>query len=356
MVRFPAGYQHLAPAGAGRGAVTDRLVSFVDFAPSILSLLGLPIPQHMQGEPFLGPSAARPRQYVFGARDRVDEAFDLARSVRDRRWLYIRNYMPHLSWAQPEAFSDQSEFRRELVRLAAEGKLNQVQMLRAGPARPAEELYDTAADPHQVRNLADDRRHHSTLKRMRAAHHQWELATRDIAFMPESEIAARTADRTAYELRGDPEQYPLERLLSGASSIGLDICQAPEMLADSNSAMRYLGAIGIRAMGASCPVSAEDLAGRLDDGSASVRIEVAGALCITEAESAPRALAVLTAALTGPDLHAAVHAARTLQLLGEKARPALPAMRQMLKKAADTSDDPHMFIRFALEPAVKKLE
>ena len=154
LVRFPAKYRHLAPANPG--AATDRLVSFVDFAPSILSLAALPIPKHMQGQPFLGPAATAPRQYVYGARDRVDEAFDLSRSVRDKRWLYIRNYMPHLSWAQPEGYSDQSAFRCELLKMAAEGKLNEAQMVYAGPRREIEELYDTVADPHQVRNLAEE--------------------------------------------------------------------------------------------------------------------------------------------------------------------------------------------------------
>lgn len=358
LVRFPAKYRHLAPANAG--TTTDRLVSFVDFAPSILSLAALPIPKHMQGQPFLGPAATAPRQYVYGARDRVDEAFDLSRSVRDNRWLYIRNYMPHLSWAPPEGYSDQSAFRRELRKMAAEGKLSEEQMLRAGPIRLAEELYDTAADPHQVRNLANAREHRAVLAQMRTAHIEWELATRDLGFMPESEMALRTATRTAYELRNDTEQYPLEWLMHRRHSVGARICPVPLMLEHRDSAIRYWGAVTARASavlrihGDSSIISRQLLVERLDDPSASVRIEVAGALSDQQHDPDPRALNILTAALTGPDLHAAVHAARTLQLLGEKARPALPAMREMLKKAADTPGDPHMFIRFALEPAVKQ--
>ena len=62
--------QHLAPGKPG--TTTDRLVSFVDYAPTVLNLLGQPIPEAMQGEPFLGPNAAKPRRYVYGHRDRVD--------------------------------------------------------------------------------------------------------------------------------------------------------------------------------------------------------------------------------------------------------------------------------------------
>ena len=121
LIRFPQKWAHLAPGPAG--SVSDRLVSFVDFAPSVLSLCGLKGLPQFQGTAFLGADAGRAREYVYGARDRVDEAFDLSRSVRDGRWLYIRNFMPHLSWMQPEGYSDQSAFRRDLKRLFAEGKL-----------------------------------------------------------------------------------------------------------------------------------------------------------------------------------------------------------------------------------------
>ncbi len=42
LVRFPKKYQHLAPALPG--STTDRLVSFVDFAPTVLSLAGIDVP------------------------------------------------------------------------------------------------------------------------------------------------------------------------------------------------------------------------------------------------------------------------------------------------------------------------
>src|SRR5688500_1986456 len=120
LIHFPPKWRHLAPAEPG--ATTNRLVSFVDFAPTVLSLAGVPIPRHMQGTAFLGTAAGSPRDFIYTARDRVDEAFDTARAVRDNRWLYIRNYRPDLSWAPPEAYSDTSTSRRELLGLARDGK------------------------------------------------------------------------------------------------------------------------------------------------------------------------------------------------------------------------------------------
>lgn len=91
VVRFPKKYRHLAPAEPG--STTRRLVSFVDFAPTVLSLAGLEIPGHMQGRPFLGVKTGQPRRYVFAIRDRVDEVYEMSRTVRDERFQYIRNYV-----------------------------------------------------------------------------------------------------------------------------------------------------------------------------------------------------------------------------------------------------------------------
>ena len=115
MIRFPEKYKHLAPAAAGE--TVDRLVTFVDFAPTVLSIAGAPVPEALQGETFLGPEVSPKPEFVYGFRDRVDEVFDLSRSIRSERYLLIRNYMPHLSWMQPEGYSDTSTFRQELCLL-----------------------------------------------------------------------------------------------------------------------------------------------------------------------------------------------------------------------------------------------
>jgi arylsulfatase A-like enzyme len=141
MIRVPARCQHLAPyAPGGR---TDQLVSFVDFAPTVLSLAGLATPPHMQGQPFLGGQATSPsrvegvppsnrgqdardtttpaREYIFATHSRVDEAYDMSRCVRDKRYKYIRNFMPHLPYVQPSDYCDQAEIMQELRRVAKEG-------------------------------------------------------------------------------------------------------------------------------------------------------------------------------------------------------------------------------------------
>jgi arylsulfatase A-like enzyme len=357
LIRFPKKFQHLATDLPGQ--VTDRLVSFVDFAPSVLSLCGVPVRAHMQGEPFLGPKAAKPRQFVYGARDRVDEAFDLSRMVRDRRWLYVRNYMPHISWNQPEGYSDQSEFRREIARLAVAGKLNATQMTYAGPTKPLEELYDSDADPHQVHNLAGDPRYSAVLERMRQLHRTWLLETRDLSFATEEQWAARAGKAPPFQFRDRPEKYPLERILAAAELVGRPTALAKQvqLLRDGDSAVRYWAAVGLHAAGQGAAPARDALADALRDDSPSVRIEAAAALASLDREPNAQCLKVLTAALQSNQPDAAVRAARQLQLLGDKSRPVWPEMRKVLEKAKTGSDDTSLYLRFTLgaalgEPAV----
>src|SRR5262249_34254237 len=72
--------------------VPENLVAFIDFAPTVLTIAGTKPPERMQGRNFLSDSVMKKRQYVFGARDRMDETFDRIRAVRDKRFKYIRNY------------------------------------------------------------------------------------------------------------------------------------------------------------------------------------------------------------------------------------------------------------------------
>ena len=125
IIHFPERYRHLAPAPPG--SAIDRLVGFVDIGPSVLSLVGLEIPKHIQGVPFLGPHAGEPRQYLYGIRDRMDERYDMSRTVRDARYKYHRNYFPCRPFAPWLDYMEKLATMQEWRRLDAEGKLSGVQ-------------------------------------------------------------------------------------------------------------------------------------------------------------------------------------------------------------------------------------
>jgi arylsulfatase A-like enzyme len=346
VVCFPEKYRHLAPAAPG--VTCDRMVSLVDFGPTVLSLVGLPIPPPMQGVAFLGAAAGAPRQYVYGARDRVDEVSELSRSVRDNRYLYLRNYMPDLSWNQPESYSDQLELRREITRLADEGKLNEAQLTYAGPNKPAEALYDTQEDPWQIKNVADGPPYRPVLERMRKALHDWQVECRDLGFIHEWQAWKMSeGGRPLCEAARDEKDYPLQRVLDTADRVGRQgqTGEFVRRLSDADPTVRYWAAIGLRVAGRDA-AAAEALRKALQDPSLPVRIEAAGILAAQYEDR--EALQLLAGVIRGTDEHAVLHAARTLQLLGEKARPVLPAMREAMGQGSDYS-------RWSLAAAVAKL-
>jgi len=208
IIHVPAKWRKLAmpenPNAVKPGTVSDDLIAFIDFAPTMLSLAGIKIPDHIQGKAFLGSQKAESRRYIFAARDRMDEAYDLIRAVRDKRYKYIRNYMPHLSRGQDINYMNQMPTMQEMRRLNAEGRLEGPQKQYFEPTKPVEELYDTATDPHEVKNLAGDPKYKDVLRRMQVIHAKWVRETRDMGLIPEPEFDEMKRPGGKYEKTAKP--------------------------------------------------------------------------------------------------------------------------------------------------------
>lgn len=186
MIHLPSRF-----AGAAPGTVRDDLVSLVDLAPTVLALAGLDRPGHMQGRVLIGPQAGPAPGYVFGARDRMDAEYDMMRSARDGRYLYIRNVAPELPYAGHIIYRNQSAIMQEWLRLQAEGGLTGPPALWMRTSRPAEELYDVQRDPHQVEDLAGVPAHRPALERMREAVSAWMMRIGDQGLVNEAEMIQR---------------------------------------------------------------------------------------------------------------------------------------------------------------------
>ncbi|GAB3291926.1 sulfatase family protein [Parahaliea aestuarii] len=184
VIYWPERYR---PTAVAPGSSDARLISFVDLAPTILALAGVPAPDFIQGRDFLDP-AAEPRTYIYAARDRLDEWPDRQRAVRDRRYKYLRNYRPQTPGARHLDFRDNLPSMQALWRLLEEGGLNADQRRWFEP-RPLEELYDTQVDPHELHNLAGDPAYAAVLQRLRDALSAWQLRVPDRGALPESELA-----------------------------------------------------------------------------------------------------------------------------------------------------------------------
>lgn len=170
------------------GTKDEELHSLVDIAPTMLSLAGIPIPQYLEGQSFLGAEkAAHPRKYIYTARDRMDEQYDLIRAVRDKRYQYVRNYDPDIRRYHNNAYRLHMPMMQEILRLKAKDSLN-APLKRWFSTKPTEELYDIQKDPYELHNLANDAAYLPVLKRMRAALNAWERETKDKGFMQEIDL------------------------------------------------------------------------------------------------------------------------------------------------------------------------
>lgn len=175
IVRFPDG--RLA------GAVNDRLISFLDMAPTLLKIGGVALPGWLQGVDFLGNQK---RDYVFSARDRMDKTPDMQRSASDGRYKYVRNFMPELEFFRPLDFRDSLPAMQELWAGKDAGTLTPVQAFYFTKPRPVEELYDTLNDPHETHNLAADPAMQERLLRMRTALDAWRAEVGDMGDIEET--------------------------------------------------------------------------------------------------------------------------------------------------------------------------
>lgn len=248
IVWTPAAYRDRVGPEYQPGTANARLVSFVDLFPTLLSLIGAEIPADLPGSAFLGPQTGAPPQYLFGFRDRMDERYDLSRAVRDSRYAYIRNYWPQLPQGQYLDYMFQTPTTRVWQAAFQAGQCTPAQAA-FWQSKPVEELYDLETDPHQVHNLAADPQQQTVLTRLRAALRQHLLATRDLGFLPESDVWERAGERPPAELGQSSAEIPWERILAAAelaTSPDRDSAQACLAgLSDPDAAVRYWSLAGL---------------------------------------------------------------------------------------------------------------
>jgi len=176
------------PGEKDAGSMNSELVSFVDFAPTVLSLCNQPIPNHMEGQAFLGPASEEPRKYIYAFRDRMDPAFETIRAVRDKRYKYIRNYRPELPYIGFIPYRDRMKMMQEINEMIAAKTLGADQWQFASQSKPIEEFYDTETDPHEIHNLASDPRYFSQMNELRDALEEFQHTHNDLGLIPETEL------------------------------------------------------------------------------------------------------------------------------------------------------------------------
>lgn len=177
------------PNKINAGTKDNQLVSFIDFAPTLLSLIGEEPKTYMQGQAFLGNYKSKDnRKYIHAAADRFDAERDVIRAVRDKKFKYIRNYKPEQGYYLPVAYREQIPTMKELLRLRDEGQLNDIQMQWFREQKPKEELFDCEADPFELKNLAENPAYQAKINELSAEMDRWLMEIGDNPDLPEDQL------------------------------------------------------------------------------------------------------------------------------------------------------------------------
>jgi len=248
VIWFPEMYKHLSPWGTS-GVVTDELIDFEDLAPTLISLAGGIVPDHLSGRKLIGKDRSKPADHLVLSADRSDNGIDMVRSVTNGKYMYSRNFMPFMPEARYIRYMEIGEIKQQMRKDLAENKLNPLQKS-LFEDRPAEFLYDIENDIWETRNLAADPSYKLILEKMRSQLKTEVLQSRDVLFLPEYEIGLISETTTPYEFRLGDNNYPVAEIYKAASLSGFrgkEIAeQQIKLLSGANKIVRYWAILGLR--------------------------------------------------------------------------------------------------------------
>ncbi len=350
VAHFPKKYQHLAPAAPD--SRVSELVNFVDLAPTVLSLAGVPLPAQFQGRAIAGAARKAAPEFTFSFRDRMDERYDMARAATDGRFRYIRNYYPSQPWGQHLDYLWKQASMKEWAALFAAGKLNATQRA-FFENKPAEELFDCSADRDNVRNLAADPAARPQLVRLRAALRAHQLAIRDTGFMPEPLLVAWSGKGSPALVARDEKRYPLARILDQIDALQIpaqpDAAALTAALRAPEPVLRYWGAVA--ALRAATP---PDVTALLADAEPVVRLAAAEVL-LRRGDHGP-AWAVVEAVLNdGTKIEARLFAVNVVARIPRPAPASITAVLGRLAVSSSAGGGENYTAR-AAEDLIKKSE
>ena len=338
-------------------ATDNQLISAVDFAPTVLNIAGINPPSYLQGRAFLGLHLSPPRKFVYGARDRMDERYDIIRTVRGPQYRYIRNFEPLKPYYQYMNTPEKGATMQEIRKKEASGQLDPVMALFSAHEKPVEELYDTHADPFEIHNLADDPAFSQRLSEMRHALSKWQNEIGDVGLIPEAEIEIleQGAGSRFAILQSTTKNSSTEKRLAMLVDIATSASEGPasipkllDALQNEDASIRYWAATGIGNIGPAATSTLKRVVESLNDPSPSVRI--AAARAVAKLGSPEEALPVLEAELQSDHQWGRLAAAIVLDEMDEEARPALPSLQQALL------NQPNKYIVRVANRAINELE
>jgi uncharacterized sulfatase len=333
------------------GSTDDRLISMIDLGPTVLNLAGIDIPAHMHGQPFIGENLPADRKYVYAARDRIDERYDMVRMVRDDRYRYMRTYMTWYPTLRLINYAENNAIRQELRRLLAEGSLKPEAAQFLTPTRPYEQLYDTQTDPDEVNNLAEDARYAEILERLRQECDRWMLEVRDVQLVAEpflEDADAKVGNRRSV-VAGPQGEARVRRLMSVAEAVARG--ESAEVLLeygnDDDPAVRWWAMMGLGNDPAVARQTLPTLQKAMQD--EAIPVQVAAARAVDQAGNTDQALPVLTRALKADHGSTRLWAITVLDEMDQRARPVIDAIKQA------TTKQPNNYVTRVAQTALEQL-
>jgi arylsulfatase A-like enzyme len=332
IVRIPEKYKYLFPAEKP-GSKVERLISWVDLVPTLLSIAGITIPEYLQGNAFLGNQKTADPEYAYLFRGRMDERYDMSRAVRDSKFRYICNYMPHRIYGQRLEYLWKAPSVDSWERAFLNGECNEVQSI-FWKTKPSEELYEVENDPWEVNNLAGVPEYKEVLERMRKANRDHLLKIYDTGFLPEADRIERVGETPIYDFMR-AGKLDLPAIVDAAEIATLGNPENIEMLKsylkNSESAIRYWGATGLLILGENAAAAKPDLMEALNDSSLSVATVAAEALY--NLGEKPAAVKSLVAVLTKGNEMARCFALNTVDLVNDASPEIQKAVIELAQKS-----------------------
>ena len=166
----------------------SSLVSFIDYAPTVLSLAGIKPPEYMQGKALLGKYKSKEKsEFIFSSSDRFDEHVDRSRAIIHKGFKYIKHFNPEISRTN-NAYRDNMAMMKNMKKLWDEGKLGKDQAHWFKNPKPLEEMYLLNEDPYELNNIVDDPRYADKVKFMQESLNNWITKTNDLGEFNEVDL------------------------------------------------------------------------------------------------------------------------------------------------------------------------
>ena len=336
MVKIPEAFR--SETDLEPGTKTEELLSFVDYAPTILNLCGIEMPEWMHGRALLGPDRADPRKVIYAGRSRMEGAFDFRRTIHDGRYKYIHNFMPAEVTYQPSEVEDEGNISVELRRRLKTGEtMPDVMRAYFTERKPVGEFYDVQEDPWEINNLIGAPEYQERITAMREQLFAWMEEIQDTSVIPETvlEKMAEEYEGGYVAMRAEENSELWKTSFETVRLQEMGVEGLDKMIAAMRHefpSVRYWGAMAAGNLGEAGIAARDGLVALLEDPFPAVQICAARGLARIGKKNL--ALPVLHANLQMEERSTwdVVFAARTLEQMGEAARPTISQLQDLVQQ------------------------